>query len=67
MPDPDLDKRWGGGGGGGGGSVFKKIFFGPFGPQFGLEIRGGGRPPGPLPGLGTECGKDASTVCSQQC
>ena len=26
-----------------------KKLFRPFGPQFGLKIRGGGRPPGPLP------------------
>ena len=38
----------------GGGSVFKKIFFGSLRPQFGLEIRGRGRAPWPLPGLGTE-------------
>ena len=38
MADPHLEIK--GGGGGGGGSP--KIFFGPFGPQFGVEIRGGG-------------------------
>jgi len=30
----------------GGGPVLKKIFFGPFGPQFGPKLRGAG-PPGP--------------------
>ena len=35
----------GGGGGGEGGAVFKKIFFEPFRPQFGLEIRGRERAP----------------------
>ena len=52
MPDPDLEIR-----GAqssrplhkGGGSP-KNIFW-PFGPQFGLKIRGGGvDPPGPSPG-----------------
>ena len=49
--DPDLQIRGGGGGHpdpdirGMGRS--KKIFFRPFGPQFGPKIRGGG-PPGPL-------------------
>ena len=28
---------------------FKFFFFRPFGPQFGLKIRGGTGPPGPLP------------------
>ena len=32
----------------------KKFFFGPFGPQFGLQIRRGGQaPPGPSPGSAT--------------
>ena len=45
MPDPDLEIRGGGGGrssrplGKGGGALQK--FFRPFGPQFGLKIRGG--------------------------
>ena len=44
----------GGGGGGGGGHPDPEIrwggFFRPFGPQFGLRIRGwGDGPPGPLP------------------
>ena len=30
-----------------------KIFFRPFGPQFGLKIRGAG-PPGPFPGSAIE-------------
>ena len=38
--DPQI-KQWGGGGG-----WFEKIFFGLFGPQFGLKRRGEG---GPLP------------------
>ena len=44
-------------GGGGGSSIFldkgraqsSKFFFRPFGPQFGVIIRGGTGPPGPLP------------------
>ena len=55
--------RWGGGhpdseirGGGEGG--LQKIFFGPFGPHFGIKIRkggGGGKagPPGPSSGSAT--------------
>ena len=53
VPDPDLEIRVcvcvGGGGGatrpldkGGGGGGRQKIFFRPFGLQFGLKIRGGG-------------------------
>ena len=38
MPDPDLDIR------GGGGTGLKNNFFRPFGPQFGLKIRGGASP-----------------------
>ena len=40
--------RWGGGHpdseirGGGGGGGLQKIFFGPFGPHFGIKIRRGG-------------------------
>ena len=34
------------------GALTKKSFFWPFGPQFGLKIRGGG-PPGPSPGSDT--------------
>ena len=56
VPDPDLKMVVGeaeagrGAGGGGGAAVFKKIFW-PFGPQFGLKIRGGRAPPldPPLP------------------
>ena len=49
MGDPDLQIRWGRGGHPdpdirGGGAVSKKMFQ-PFGPQFGLKTRGGGRPP----------------------
>ena len=45
MADSDLKIRgWGVGGGGshpeGGGPVTQKIFFRPFGPQFGLKLRG---------------------------
>ena len=44
MPDPDLEKRGGGGcssrpGEKGRGAPVTKIFFRPFGPQFGLKIR----------------------------
>ena len=41
MPVPDLEIR----------GAVSKIFFRPFGPQFGLKIRegGGAGPPGPLP------------------
>ena len=54
MPDSDLEM---GGGGGGSGHPDLKMrgepsletnFFLPFGPQFGLRIRGAG-PPGPSP------------------
>lgn len=49
MADPDLQDKGGGepdhlypeimgGGGGGGRSGFKKDFFWPFGPQFGIKI-----------------------------
>ena len=37
VPDPDPQKR--------GGGRSPKKFFGPFGPQFGLKIRGGGADP----------------------
>ena len=39
-PDPDIR----------GGSWPQKIFFRPFGPHFGLKIRGGQGPPSPFPG-----------------
>ena len=38
---PDIVKRCGGGGG------LKKTFLGPFGPRFGLNIRGGRAPRAP--------------------
>ena len=45
MADPDLQiRRWGGGG-----PQKKKGFLRPFGPQFGLKIKGGSGPLGPLP------------------
>ena len=44
MAESDLKIGGGGGGGGshpeGGGPVTQKIFFRPFGPQFGLKLRG---------------------------
>ena len=42
MPEPDLEIRKAEGGGGGVARSPRNIF-GPFGPQFGLNIRGGGR------------------------
>ena len=36
VPDPDFEIS-------GGGAMSKKNFFQPFGPQFGLRIRGAGR------------------------
>ena len=46
VADPDLQIRRGRGGGRG----LQKVPFQPFGPQFGLKIRGeAGPPPGPLP------------------
>ena len=55
MADPDLpikggtrsSRPWDKGGPG------LKIFFPPFGPQFGLKVRGGGSSPGPSPGSAT--------------
>ena len=48
MPDPDL-KMGGGGRGEGGWGSHPKNLFRPFGPQFGLKIRGAlSLPPGPL-------------------
>ena len=49
-PDPEIMGR-GGGGGGKRGACLQKKFFQPFGPQFGLTIKGGGGPPGPSPPL----------------
>ena len=55
VADPDLKIRGLGGGGGRGGHPdpeirgrpgHKKIFFRPFGPQFGLKLRGSPPPPG---------------------
>jgi len=40
VADPDLQIR----GGGGGEASLKKMFLQPFGPHFGLKIRGGGPP-----------------------
>ena len=40
VPDPDLEI-----GGGERGGVVSKTFLRPFGPQFGLKIRGGGAAP----------------------
>ena len=40
VPDPDLEIK--GGGGKGRGADLRKNFFRPFGPQFGLKIRGRG-------------------------
>ena len=56
-PDPDLEIRGGGRSsrpldkrrGGGGGGDRQKKFFRPFGPQFGLKIKGG-----PSPGSATD-------------
>ena len=53
VPDPDLEIRREGrssrpldmGRGGGGREQSPKIFFGPFGPQFGLKFRGRGPNP----------------------
>ena len=49
----------------GGGAVSPPKFFRPFGPPFGLKLRGGGegaRPSGPFPGFATE-GKEG--LCYQ--
>ena len=53
MADPDLQiRRWWGGEG----AQKKKVFLRPFGPQFGLKIKGGGGVghQGPSPGSATE-------------
>ena len=56
ITDPDLQIRWGAGGGerssrpwDKGGGVVAKNFFPPFGPKFGLKIRGEPGSLGPLP------------------
>ena len=57
--------RVGGGGGGGGGDEgggLKEIVFRPFGPHFGLKIRGAG-PPGPSPGTTTVWSCYGSVMC----
>ena len=60
MPDPDLEIRGGGAGGRGGGSSrpldkrgpgLQKKFFRSFGPQFDLQLSGGGPSPGPGTGI----------------
>ena len=60
VPDTDLEIReWGRSsrslenGGGAGGGCLQKNFFRPFGPQFGLKIKGGPGPPSPSPGSAT--------------
>ena len=59
MANPDLQIRGEGRGSGHpdhkirGWPGLKKFFFWPFGPHFGLKIRGGG-PPGPSPRSATE-------------
>ena len=57
MPDLDLEIR---GGGGGGGSP--KILFRPFGPQFGLKVRGCRAPAGPSLGSATEINSRLFTI-----
>ena len=57
VPDPDLEIRRGRRSSrplDKGGSGLPKKFFGPFGPQFGLKIRGGPVPLGPSPGSATD-------------
>ena len=52
MPDPDLETRDGGQLSrplDNGEPGLQKNFFRPFGPQFGLKVRGGVGTPGPLP------------------
>ena len=52
MPDPDFEIRGGRGSSWEGGGSLQKKFVQPFGPQFGLKIRGGGHPVDPpLPGV----------------
>ena len=42
MPDSDLEMEGGGGGERRLGAGLQKKYFWPFGPQFGIKIRGGG-------------------------
>ena len=58
MPDPDLEIRGGVGGAGGSsrpldkrGPGLQKKFFRSFGPQFDLQLSGGGPSPGPGTGI----------------
>ena len=57
MAETDLQIR----GVGEGGAVSKKMFFRPFGPQFGLKIRGAG----PFPGSATVIRKKNYTDMTQ--
>ena len=70
MADPDLQIRGGGGGGHpdpeirGGGAGLKKKFFRPFGPHFGLQIRGEAGPsPGSTTGSLPLSSAEASLCC----
>ena len=70
VPDPDLEIRGGRQSsrplGKGGGGDLQKTFFWPFGPQFGLKLRGGGAGPlGPFPGSATEKMFKNSVVIAQ--
>ena len=58
--DPDPEIRGGGGGGG-----LHKQFFRPFGPQFGLKLRGGGALPW-IPYCRTEALSDVVRVPAQK-
>ena len=58
VPDPDLEIK--GGGGKGRGADLRKNFFRPFGPQFGLKIRGRGSSPGSATALALN--KNASAL-----
>ena len=53
--DPDPEIR-------GGGPWPQKKIFHPFGPHFGLKIRGGGGSPGPPPGSATEMYPNPNTL-----
>ena len=70
VADPDLQIREGGGGGHPdpeirGAPASKKIFFRPFGPHFGLKIRGEGGPPGPSSGSATARKQNTSVNWNQ--